>query len=488
MKFLQLFTIINIAMLSHCYCQSNEASAFTVDADSLKPDSKVQLKPKDQFSWTDTIVESPNKKYVIKYTKQIDMPLRRDTLELIDFSETKIDTIQEEQTRIVRVKSTYNVAVVLPFMTSLYSGKEIPAQSVRAVEFYEGIEIALDSLRREGVNLKISVFDSKKDSAGIFEVISKMEDKEWDMIIGPAHSEVLVVLAEFAKKYQIPLVSPFNNKAKIASDNHFYIQVNPSYETMASYIVNIMTKAKATNLGIRKTKYLILGMQDDSLKMEQIQKAYDLNKNSTVEILPKLIANESISIGSMLKYFDRSALNVIVIANEKDEQFIYSSLREIASLYDNVEKSKSYQLLVIGEPSWKYLERINFEYYDYLRLHIPDNFYVERADDKNKDFEEGYRDRYGIAPREFTYAGFDIMMYFGRMLKKYGTAFPDYFDKEIAVRRHTSFSFMPVTKNVKQLDSKNIIEKQRIERFENQYLNIIKFEEFEFKPAGIKLD
>ncbi len=466
---------------------NNPRSIFIETTDTVGPDS-TSMNLKDSFSWTDTITESPLKKIVIKYTKQIDMPIVRDTIQIIDLGMEVLDTVLKEQSRDVRKKSAYNVAVVLPFMTNIFSGNDIPAQSARAVEFYEGVEIALDSLRNEGVNLKISVFDSKKDSASINEVIDKMKGVEWDLIIGPAHTEVLKELAIFAKDKQVPLVSPFNNNPEICEDNHFFIQVNPSYEIIANHIVSIMLHAKATNPAFRKSKYLILGTSDDSLKMEQIQKAYALHKNSETEILPKLISNEAINVGSIMKYFDRSALNIVVIANDRNEQFIYSSLREISTMYDKVEKSKSYQILVIGEPGWKYLERINFEYYDNLRLHIADNFFVDKEEPKNKIFEEEFRKRYGIAPREFAYTGFDVMLYFGRLLKKYGTAFPDNFEKENRRGRHTVFNFTPVLKNKKLLDGENVIEKPRIERYENQFLNLIKFEEYQFRPAGIKMD
>jgi len=454
--------------------------------DTVRPDTNA--KAKDSFSWTDTISESPLRKYVIKYTKQIDMPIVRDTLQIIEMTEIQNDTQKKEQTRNIRKKSIYNVAVVLPFMTNTYGGKEIPAQSVRAVEFYEGVEIAFDSLRNEGVNLKVSVYDSKKDSAGIAEVIENMNGTEWDFIIGPAHTEVLAQLAVFAKDKEVPLVSPFNTNPEICEDNHYFIQVNPSYEIVANYIVAIMTKVKPSNPGFRRYKYLIMGTSEDSLKMEEIQKAYSLNKNTDTEVLPKLVTNEGIQAGTIMKYMDRGALNVIVIANDKNEQFIYSCLREISTMYNKIEKSSSYQILVVGEPSWKYLERMNFEYYDNLRLHIPDYFFVDKEADKNKIFEAEFRKRYGIAPREFAYTGFDIMLYFGRLLKKYGTAFPDYFENENRAGRHTSFNFMPVIKDKKMIDGEKDAEPKRIERFENNYLHIIKFEEFEFKDSGIKFD
>jgi hypothetical protein len=239
---------------------------------------------------------------------------------------------------------------------------------------------------------------------------------------------------------------------------------------------------------LRKTKDLLVGTKEDSLKMDQIQKAYKLLENNEKAEITQLFTNEGVDVSVLSKHFDRSALNVVIMPSDKSEQFVYSTLREISSLYNKIEKQSGFQFAVIGTPMWKYFERVNFEYYDNLNLHIIDNFFVDKEEKKNNQFEEGYRNRFGIAPREFAYIGFDVMTYFGRLLKKYGTGFPDHFDTEVAKGRHTFFAFEPVFKNVKLLDAEVIKEIKLIERFENKSMNVVKFQEFEFKEVKLKLD
>ena len=70
----------------------NPSSIFIETTDTVGPDS-TSMNLKDSFSWTDTITESPLKKIVIKYTKQIDMPIVRDTIQIIDLGMEVLDTV-----------------------------------------------------------------------------------------------------------------------------------------------------------------------------------------------------------------------------------------------------------------------------------------------------------------------------------------------------------------------------------------------------------
>lgn len=445
---------------------------------------------KDSIAWTDTLTEDPLKKYVVRYVKFPESSLRVDTLEIIDLTSDIVSAAFKEQTRIVRTKGSYNVAIILPFMSNLMGERsELPIQSERAISFYEGIEIAIDSLKREGIKLQVQVFDSKKDVEDMDAIIERLGDMEWDLIIGPTSTDALKKLAVYAKEKQVPLISPFNTNPNIAQENHFFIQVAPSFDVTSMHLVSFIKQIKlASSSHVRKLKYVLVGTKEDSLKMNQIQKTYKLVENNENAEISQVFTNEGINVSVLMKYFDRSALNVVIIPSDKSEQFVYSTLREISSLYNKLEKHGGFQFAVIGTPMWKYFERVNFEYYDNLNLHIVDNFFVDKEDKKNIQFEEGYRDRYGIAPREFAYIGFDVMTYFGRLLKKYGTGFPDHFDTEATKGRHTFFAFDPVYKEVKLLDGEELKEKKVIERFENKSTNIVKFEAFEFKEVKMKLD
>jgi hypothetical protein len=247
---------------------STKKDTIVTKKDTVKTVVTRHTLPKvDTIVWIDTLQESAYKKLVMRYTKIGTNPVIKDTLAVIDLS-GKVENNKNKQTRLARVKPSYNVALILPFMTNLYNGgSDIPVQSTRAIEFYEGIKMALDSLNKEGLRLQISVFDARREEKDIDAIFAKMEGTEWDLIIGPSATDLVQKIAEYGKKYQIPVISAFNNNPNAAEDNHFYLQVNPSFEVHSRYIAEFLNEHVKipAGTGLRKVNYLLLGMADDSV-------------------------------------------------------------------------------------------------------------------------------------------------------------------------------------------------------------------------------
>jgi hypothetical protein len=62
----------------------------------------------------------------------------------------------------------------------------------------------------------------------------------------------------------------------------------------------------------------------------------------------------------------------------------------MSSLYDKLESKNSYRFLVVGTSMWNYFERVNFEYYNNLNLHIVDDIYIDKSSTQVVEFENLY--------------------------------------------------------------------------------------------------
>ena len=132
---------------------------------------------------------------------------------------------------------------------------------------------------------------------------------------------------------------------------------------------------------------------------------------------------------------------------------------------------------------WRYYERINFEYYSNLNMLLTSEIAIDQG--QAKRFRTEYKQIYGISPREFGYIGYDVMVYFGQMLKKYSKAFPAYLGKETRTMFHTNFQFEPVYLNKGLLDGAGNAPLQSIiERYQNNYINLLDFEEYELRKIN----
>lgn len=99
---------------------------------------------------------------------------------------------------------TLRIGVLLPMQDNSDYAK-------RYIEFYRGLLMACDSVRREGANLEVYGWNSGT-TADTMQVITQLPElAEMDIIFGPAEAAQIPVLARFCRGRNIRLVLPFSN-------------------------------------------------------------------------------------------------------------------------------------------------------------------------------------------------------------------------------------------------------------------------------------
>lgn len=466
---------INTGLEQIQFSSSKKDSLSTAFSDTLKPQMTS-----DTIIWYDSI--DVNTKLI--YTK-VGTNISIDTL-LKDSLRNELDFNQPDSSIVKR--NRYSIALLMPFRSAGFvpsPTKEIPTKSIKSVEFYEGLLIALDSLKKKGLKLDLHVFDTNYDTLQIDSILSKEELINADVIIGPYFSSSLSRIAAFALKNRIIHISPFNSKEDLVKNNPYFLQMNPSFKRHCEFLYkqlkNIDSDPKLFRTPLEK-HLLIFGQHSDSSKIESLQEAYINFKNDTSANINSLcVGDELFEIDLIEKHLNKDKLNIIIIPS-RNEAFVYNTMREIQKLVDKVEPKKGYQINIIGTDSWKYFTRVNFEYFESLNLHFSSETFVDTEADPVLDFQKAYKNKFGIAPREFGYAGYDIMMYTGLMLQSFGRNFithswkidyPAYLQNSITIRAEI--------KSTKEIDEQSY---PIISHFENQRLNFIKFKNYSFQKLN----
>ena len=111
--------------------------------------------------------------------------------------------------------STIKAALLLPFQ-----------EDKRMVEYYEGLLMAVDSLKRTGTSIDLYTYNSGPESASLNSILGKSEMKDMDIIFGPLYQQHIKPLAEFAKKQDTRLVIPFTSKDNTVFQNPTVYQIN----------------------------------------------------------------------------------------------------------------------------------------------------------------------------------------------------------------------------------------------------------------------
>ena len=107
------------------------------------------------------------------------------------------------------LKPEYKIAFFLPFHAG--EANDINIESINnnneqlsnktsiALQFYEGVILAVDSLKKQKLNAKIFVFDiDDTDSLNIDNILKKPELAKMDLLIGPLYGSSFMPIAKFA--------------------------------------------------------------------------------------------------------------------------------------------------------------------------------------------------------------------------------------------------------------------------------------------------
>ena len=129
--------------------------------------------------------------------------------------------------------SSYNIAVMLPFLTDRFSetAPELQNNSLWAVNFYGGMKLALEDLGQEGANFNVSVIDTKANEASVQSLLRSPEVGNSHLIIGPYRRDNVRLVADYARDNNKTLVSPQSAAAGLSTKNSNYVQVSPTLKT-----------------------------------------------------------------------------------------------------------------------------------------------------------------------------------------------------------------------------------------------------------------
>lgn len=375
-------------------------------------------------------------------------------------------TRPSEYTTVKDLNGSFNVAVLLPFYLSenavrteidsskFLKGKRqyklvkrpdewIYKSSIGFVEMYEGILLAVDTLRAMGLNVNLNVFDIKGDTIGLTKLFNQGVLSTMDLIIGPVHSGNLTRVAEYAGRFGIPVVSPVqlfssaplyaNPTLFLASPSLKVIQDKMALKASESYRNNFVFIHNDTTENDADVKYLRTKLLNEiSLRLP----ANEIRYKELLFYSRSTYDNDSIN--RLAQSLSAQMENTIIIASEEDP-VISETLQEIHSL------SRKFPVKVFCYPLIRGNENLDSKYLFDLDLLVFSPFWIDYAREDVKHFTARYRKVFMTEPSEISYAwtGYDITYYFLSGLALHGKEFiahpeihnPDLIQTEFDFRR-----------------------------------------------------
>jgi ABC-type branched-subunit amino acid transport system substrate-binding protein len=127
-----------------------------------------------------------------------------------------------------------------------------------------------------------------------------------------------------------------------------------------------------------------------------------------------------------------------VIICSSDAKFVTPSIDKLFKLKNL--KSGGYDLQLFGHPNWV-KQNYNIDQLQDLRTIVSSSYQIDYKSSAVINFIKKYRARYSFEPSEYSFKGFDIGLYFAKLMAKYGPAYIDYLTKEKYIGLHNDFRF-----------------------------------------------
>jgi len=317
----------------------------------------------------------------------------------------------------------FKVAVMLPLYldenlsldTAATSGEDkgFYKNSCRMLEFYEGIVMAADTLRKSGMSFDLYVFDTGRDVNKVQKILERPEMKVMDLIIGPVYPQDLEVVAAFAKENEINIVSPLSANEDVVKFNPYVFQVSPSSNSQVLQACLYLIKHNTSKLFILHNGTKAGEDIVRSFKTEFAQASETLGYTDAVltEVNYKTDKIDGLKLA-----MQEDAENVIIVPSN-DEVFVNKIMNTLNAI------TGTYNIVLWGMPSWQKFSNLELEYLPKLKMHYYNPFYIDYQNTKVLSFIHKYRVVFKTEPSQYSFQGYDVMNYFMNAMKSYGRNF-----------------------------------------------------------------
>lgn len=310
------------------------------------------------------------------------------------------------------------VALLLPFSAKDYPvfvdtlvekmPVQISARSEQFISFYEGVLLAVDSLKNQGYKVNLKVFDTERSAEKMYTMVDEIDRFHPDLIIGPVYGSVYKALMDDLTNKNIPVIYPLSSRSEEFGVYPDFIQVNPSMKAltvaMSDWLREEAEEANLVCLNLTGNEVSHSDLEDIRLFKEYMHRIgsmnfYDWNTSAVpldglrLQLLP-----------------DRE--NIIILPTTKEAE-VSKILPVLSALTDG------YRITVVGFPEWQAFTSVDHETYFKLNTKIFTYSYVDNTTEPAKRFALKYRKYFYTEPNNLAYKAFDMSLYFIELAAKY---------------------------------------------------------------------
>lgn len=358
----------------------------------------------------------------------------------------------------------YRIALFAPlYLDSAFDGQleyrypknTFPKFINPGLEFYEGAQLALDSLNKEKAPLEVHIFDTRSAKQSIAEQLASPQLRQVQLIITHCTAGELRWFADAGLKKNVPVVNVNLPNDGGITGNPFFVMLNSTLKTQCEGIYTHIRKYYAA-------EKLIVFRKNGVLE-DRIRSYWDeLAKNSSTTPLKINYVDlpDSFQVKQLTTYLD-TVQQTLCIAGSLDEQFGKRLALQLAAA-----KKENYKAAVMGMPTWDAIRDFSRPEYRGLEIIYSTPFYNPRTDKVSQSITNTFGAKMYARPSDMVMRGYETVWRFARLLLKYKGEFASSLtNKEFNVFR--------------ELDIQPVINQETLtlDYFENKKLYFLKWQD-----------
>lgn len=287
------------------------------------------------------------------------------------------------------------------------------------LQFYEGVLLAVDSLQRAGMRIKLNVFDTQQSADSIRKFIYSTSFLETDLIIGPVFPAVQKEVAAIAAKNRIPIVSPLSAQSNDLSSNPYYFQVNPTRDFLITRTAELISEEyfnsnfivinTARSGSIPESKVV-------DIVREKLTPSGYWNTPRGIRYTAYNFTSEGASGLSRILSPDRENVIFVSSMNEGELSVVLSNINNLAGRFP---------ITLIGFNRYEQFNSIQVDFFHNLKLNYVTPYWADYSHPSTVHFIQKFRQYFHTDPGNFGMQGYDVAFFFLSALNNYGKSFEE---------------------------------------------------------------
>ena len=260
-----------------------------------------------------------------------------------------------------------------------------------ALSFHVGVELALDSLRKQGKNICLHTFDTNKDSLKVQQIVNSKALEKMNIIIGPLYANNFSILcAKYGDDTTKVLISPLSKNTTNVKKYKSVYQPYPSFQVQENIIKEYVLKQH------KQDRVIVLNEKGSEWKS-----AYIKNLFFQQEKVIETFTIEYTKLDSIRKIFTEK--QVVIIPSE-NKAFVTKILGAIGGM-----DSTSF---VFGLYDWKKYDNLDIHNLMFLDVKFPDAYSFNISNNHDVSFLNLFEEKYNTNQAKYTHTAYNIIMHF----------------------------------------------------------------------------